>query len=105
MFTSFSFLSPSIFFFFFLNDPATTEIYPLSLHDALPISNACELRPDILCLGKGLTGGYLPMSVTVASDRIYREFLGPDLGERTFYHGHSYGGNALAAAEIGRAHV
>ncbi len=61
-------------------------------------SNACELRPDILCLGKGLTGGYLPMSVTVASDRIYREFLGPDLGERTFYHGHSYGGNALAAA-------
>ena len=38
------------------------------------------------------------MSVTVASDRVFRSFLGDDLGERTLYHGHSYGGNALAAA-------
>jgi adenosylmethionine-8-amino-7-oxononanoate aminotransferase len=62
---------------------------------------ACEqvgLRPDLLCLGKGLTGGYLPMSATVASQRVYDAFLGEDLSERTFYHGHSYGGNALAAA-------
>lgn len=58
----------------------------------------CGLRPDLLCLGKGITGGYLPMSATVASDRVYREFLGDDLGPRTFFHGHSYGGNALAAA-------
>jgi adenosylmethionine-8-amino-7-oxononanoate aminotransferase len=56
------------------------------------------LRPDLLCLGKGLTGGYLPMSATVAAERVYDAFLGEDLGERTFYHGHSYGGNALAAA-------
>jgi adenosylmethionine-8-amino-7-oxononanoate aminotransferase len=38
------------------------------------------------------------MSATVANDRVYRAFLGEDLSERTFYHGHSYGGNALAAA-------
>jgi adenosylmethionine---8-amino-7-oxononanoate aminotransferase len=56
------------------------------------------LRPDLMCLGKGLTAGYLPMSVTVASDAIYRSFLGDDLGPRTLYHGHSYSGNALAAA-------
>jgi adenosylmethionine-8-amino-7-oxononanoate aminotransferase len=61
-------------------------------------SDAIGLRPDLLCLGKGLTAGYLPMSVTVASDTVYRGFLGDDLGERTLYHGHSYAGNALAAA-------
>jgi adenosylmethionine-8-amino-7-oxononanoate aminotransferase len=61
-------------------------------------SDACGLRPDLLCLGKGLTAGYLPMSVTAASGRVFDAFLGDDLGERTFYHGHSYGGNALAAA-------
>ena len=61
-------------------------------------SEQCALRPDLLALGKGLTGGYLPMSATVASDRVYRAFLGEDLSERTFYHGHSYSGNALAAA-------
>ena len=61
-------------------------------------SEQCGLRPDILCLGKGITGGYLPLSATVASQRVFDAFLGPDLGERTFYHGHSYGGNALAAA-------
>lgn len=61
-------------------------------------SEQCELRPDLMCLGKGITGGYLPMAVTVANDRVYRAFLGPDLSEKTLYHGHSYGGNALAAA-------
>src|SRR6476659_5164135 len=58
----------------------------------------CGLRPDLLCLGKGLTAGYLPMSATVATRRVFDAFLGPDLSERTFYHGHSYSGNALAAA-------
>jgi adenosylmethionine-8-amino-7-oxononanoate aminotransferase len=61
-------------------------------------SEPCGLRPDLMALGKGLTGGYLPMSATVANARVYEAFLGPDLSERTFYHGHSYGGNALAAA-------
>ena len=54
--------------------------------------------PTSSCIGKGLTGGYLPMAATVASRRVYEAFLGPDLGERTFYHGHSYSGNALAGA-------
>lgn len=61
-------------------------------------SEQCGLRPDLMCLGKGLTGGYLPMSATVANRRVYDAFLGDDLGPRTFYHGHSFGGNALAAA-------
>jgi adenosylmethionine-8-amino-7-oxononanoate aminotransferase len=61
-------------------------------------SEQCGIHPDLMCLGKGITGGYLPLSATVASDRVYRAFLGPDLSERTFYHGHSYGGNALGAA-------
>lgn len=58
----------------------------------------CGVRPDLLTLGKGITGGYLPLSATVASRRVWEAFLGPDLSERTFYHGHSYSGNALAAA-------
>ncbi|MDP1820148.1 MAG: adenosylmethionine--8-amino-7-oxononanoate transaminase [Acidimicrobiales bacterium] len=58
----------------------------------------CGVRADILCLGKGITGGYLPLSATVVSDRVFSSFLGPDLSERTLYHGHSYSGNALAAA-------
>ena len=57
-----------------------------------------DFRPDILCLGKGITGGYLPLSATVASGAVFEAFDGPDLGETTFYHGHSYGGNALACA-------
>jgi adenosylmethionine-8-amino-7-oxononanoate aminotransferase len=56
------------------------------------------LRPDLLVLGKGLTGGYLPMSATVTSGRVFDAFLGPDPGPAAFLHGHSYGGNALAAA-------
>jgi adenosylmethionine-8-amino-7-oxononanoate aminotransferase len=61
-------------------------------------SEQCGLRPDLLVLGKGLTGGYLPMSATVASGRVFDAFLGVDLGPETLYHGHSYSGNALAAA-------
>src|SRR3954470_4504299 len=58
----------------------------------------CGVRPDLLCIGKGLTGGYLAMAATAASKRVYDAFLGPDLSELTLYHGHSYSGNALAAA-------
>jgi adenosylmethionine-8-amino-7-oxononanoate aminotransferase len=61
-------------------------------------SEQCGIRPDLLCLGKGITGGYLAMSATVASGEVFDAFLGPDLGPQTFFHGHSYGGNALAAA-------
>lgn len=68
---------------------------------------ACEqagVRPDLLCLGKGLTGGYLPMAATVAAGPVHRAFLGEDLSERTLYHGHSYSGNALCAA-VARRHL
>jgi len=61
-------------------------------------SEQCGLRPDLLCLGKGITGGYLPMSVTVVAQPVFEAFLDRDLGPKTFFHGHSYGGNALAAA-------
>lgn len=61
-------------------------------------SDQCGLRPDLLCLGKGMTGGYLAQSATAASRRVYDAFLGPDLSERTLYHAHSFGGNALACA-------
>lgn len=67
-------------------------------------SEQCRIRPDIMCIGKGLTGGYLAMAATVASRRVYEAFLGPDLSELTFYHGHSFSGNALAAA-VARRHL
>jgi adenosylmethionine---8-amino-7-oxononanoate aminotransferase len=61
-------------------------------------SEQCDLRPDLLVLGKGLTAGYLPQSATVASGPVFDAFLGPDLSAKTLYHGHSYSGNALACA-------
>ena len=67
-------------------------------------SEQCGLRPDLMVIGKGITGGYLAMAATVANDRVYRQFLGEDLGERTLYHGHSFSGNALAAA-VGLRHL
>lgn len=60
---------------------------------------ACEhesVSPDIMCLAKGLTGGYLAMSATIATTEIWNAFLGSGL--KTFYHGHTYAGNPLAAA-------
>jgi adenosylmethionine-8-amino-7-oxononanoate aminotransferase len=57
-----------------------------------------EVSPDLLCLGKGLTGGYLAMSATLATDEIWEAFLGAFAESRTFFHGHTYGGNPLAAA-------
>lgn len=56
------------------------------------------VQPDMMVLGKGITGGYLPLAATVASQRVWEAFIGEDLSERTFYHGHSYSGNALGAA-------
>jgi adenosylmethionine---8-amino-7-oxononanoate aminotransferase len=65
---------------------------------ALFASELCDLRPDLMVIGKGLTGGYLPMAATISNGRVYDAFLGEDLGPKTLYHGHSYSGNALAAA-------
>ncbi len=62
---------------------------------------ACEhedIAPDLLCMGKGITGGYLPMAATLATDEIWQAFLGDYVESKTFFHGHTYGGNPLAAA-------
>jgi adenosylmethionine-8-amino-7-oxononanoate aminotransferase len=62
---------------------------------------ACEqegVEPDLLCLAKGLTGGYLPLAATLATERIYEGFLGEHEEWRTFFHGHTYTGNPLACA-------
>ena len=57
------------------------------------------VEPDILCLAKGITGGYLPLAATVVSDEIDAMFAGDDVLERrTLYHGHTYTGNPLACA-------
>ena len=59
---------------------------------------ACEhegIEPDIMGLGKGISGGYLPLAATLTTEEIYQAFLGPG---RTFYHGHTYTGNPLACA-------
>lgn len=53
--------------------------------------------PDIICLSKGITGGFLPLAVTVCSDDLYEAFLSSDR-TKTFYHGHSYTANPIACA-------
>lgn len=61
---------------------------------------ACEhgpVEPDLICLSKGLTAGYLPLSVTVASDAVYEAFLSDDRS-KTFFHGHSFTANPLGCA-------
>ncbi|MAE62212.1 MAG: adenosylmethionine--8-amino-7-oxononanoate transaminase [Planctomycetaceae bacterium] len=57
-----------------------------------------HVAPDILCLGKGLTGGYLPLAATLATDTIEQAFTGEIHEHRTLYHGHTYTGNPLACA-------
>ncbi len=62
---------------------------------------ACEqegVEPDFLCLAKGLTGGYLPLAATLATEEVYEGFLGAHEDFRTFFHGHTYTGNPLACA-------
>jgi adenosylmethionine---8-amino-7-oxononanoate aminotransferase len=62
---------------------------------------ACEQErvvPDLLCLAKGLSGGYLPLAATLTSERIYEGFLGGYEEFRAFFHGHTYTGNPLACA-------
>ena len=62
---------------------------------------ACEqeqVAPDILCLAKGMSGGYLPLAATMTTEKIYRAFLGKYHECKTFFHGHTYTGNQLACA-------
>ncbi len=62
---------------------------------------ACEhegVTPDLMCVAKGLTGGYLPLAATFATQEIFDAFLGDPWDGRTFFHGHTYTGNPLACA-------
>ncbi len=58
----------------------------------------CEFKPDFLCLSKGITGGFLPLSVVLTNDEIYKAFYAPFSENKAFLHSHSYTGNALATA-------
>ncbi|HEY4732203.1 MAG TPA: adenosylmethionine--8-amino-7-oxononanoate transaminase [Gammaproteobacteria bacterium] len=73
---------------------------------------ACEqagISPDFMCLSKGLTAGYLPLSVTMTTDKVYEAFYDEYINLRAFLHSHSYTGNpiscsaALASLDIFRA--
>src|SRR6185295_6558623 len=55
-------------------------------------------KPDILCLAKNLTGGYLPLAATMTTEKVYKAFLGTFESGRTFYHGHTFTGNQLGCA-------
>ena len=62
---------------------------------------ACEhedVIPDLMSVSKGLSGGYLPIAATLATEKIFRAFLGDYSEFKTFFHGHTYTGNPLAAA-------
>jgi adenosylmethionine-8-amino-7-oxononanoate aminotransferase len=62
---------------------------------------ACEqedVAPDLLCMAKGISGGYLPLAATLTTEEIYAGFLGAPSEQRTFFHGHTYTGNPLACA-------
>lgn len=62
---------------------------------------ACEhegVTPDLMAISKGLTGGYLPLGATLATEEIYQAFLGEYRDWKTFFHGHSYTGNPLGCA-------
>jgi adenosylmethionine-8-amino-7-oxononanoate aminotransferase len=60
-------------------------------------STKSGVAPDLICLSKGITGGFLPLSVTVCSTEIFGQFLSVE-SDKTFYHGHSYTANPLACA-------
>ena len=62
---------------------------------------ACEhenIEPDLMCVAKGITGGYLPLAATFTTQKIFDAFLGDPRENKTFFHGHTYTGNPLAAA-------
>lgn len=60
------------------------------------VCEAEDVTPDLMCLGKGLTGGYLPVAATLATDRVFEAFRGER--RKTLYHGHSFTGNQLGCA-------
>jgi len=65
---------------------------------AMFASDLAGIQPDLMVVGKSLTGGYLPMSAVVATDEVYDSFRRNNGRDRTFYHGHTFSGNPIAAA-------
>lgn len=62
---------------------------------------ACDwesVQPDFLCAGKGLSGGYLPIAATITTRKVWNAFLGDYSQSRSFFHGHTFGGNPLGSA-------
>jgi adenosylmethionine-8-amino-7-oxononanoate aminotransferase len=62
---------------------------------------ACDqeaVAPDLMCVAKGITGGYLPLAATLTTEAVYAAFLGEHHEYKTFFHGHTYTGNPLACA-------
>lgn len=62
---------------------------------------ACQhegVAPDLMCVAKGLTGGYLPVAATLTTEKIYKAFLGRPEENKTFFHGHTFTGNPLGCA-------
>jgi adenosylmethionine-8-amino-7-oxononanoate aminotransferase len=57
-----------------------------------------DLRPDLICLGKGISGGVLALSAVLAREHVYQAFLGAPDEQKQFFHGHSYAGNPIACA-------
>jgi len=57
-----------------------------------------QVDPDLMCVGKGISGGYLPLAATLATEEVYNAFLGRYEEFKAFFHGHTYTGNALACA-------
>lgn len=60
--------------------------------------NHAAVTPDILCLAKGITGGYLPLAATITTEELFAAFLGEYKDFKTFFHGHTYTGNPLGCA-------
>jgi adenosylmethionine-8-amino-7-oxononanoate aminotransferase len=61
-------------------------------------SEHAEISPDLMCVAKGITGGYLPLAATFATQKIFDAFLGEPWEGKTFFHGHTYTGNPLSCA-------
>ncbi len=61
-------------------------------------SEGCGIKPDFMCLSKGVTSGYLPLGITLTTEKIYNAFFADYAKKKTFYHGHTYTANPLACS-------
>jgi adenosylmethionine-8-amino-7-oxononanoate aminotransferase len=64
-----------------------------------------EVSPDVMAIAKGMTGGYLPLAATLATEEIFSAFLAPTHASRQFFHVHSYSGNALGSAALANLEI